>query len=316
MRLMDPVWMTLPKISVIGAGNVGATTAQLLLERGLANVVLIDIADGLARGKALDLLHMKAAEGFAPRVFGSGEYADAKDSDIVIVTAGVPRKPGMTREDLLTVNAGIVRSVLDGCLAVAPNALYLLVTNPLDIMVNLAFGYAGLGPARLFGMGGVLDSARFAHYIAARCGCEPTDVEALVIGAHGEAMLPLPRLAKVAGAPLAERLSAADIAAVVKDTVNGGAAVVEMLQTGSAFYAPAASIAAMVSEVLCPSGKVLSVCARLQGEYGIGGINLGVPVRLGSEGIREIVQLELEDTELQALRQAAAATKEQLAQLA
>jgi malate dehydrogenase len=308
--------MGYPKVTVVGAGNVGANAALLLLLKNLANVVLIDVADGVAKGKALDLMHMRSNERFGPTVIGTGDYADTRDSDIVVVTAGVPRKPGMTREDLLGINSGIVRSVLEGALPASPNAIFLFVTNPLDVMTNLAYSIAGLPKERLFGMGGVLDTARFTYAIAAELDVNPEAVDALVIGAHGEAMVPLPRLATVNGIPLPELLSAEQIATVVHNTVQGGAAVVDLLKTGSAFYAPASSIVQMVSELLQPTGRVLSACARLEGEYGIDGVYMCVPARLGRGGVEEIVELELSDAEIAALRDSAGAIKAQLGTLA
>lgn len=304
--------MAYPKVTVVGAGNVGANAGWLLAMKNLADVVLIDVADGLAKGKALDLMHMRSNELFGPTIRGTGNYDDTAGSDIVVVTAGVPRKPGMTREDLLKVNSGIVRSVLEGALPTSPDALYIFVTNPLDVMTNLAFDIAGLPKQRLFGMGGVLDTARFIHAIAQKTAAEPTRIEALVIGAHGEGMLPLPRLATVNGSPLPELLSAEEIGGIVADTVGGGAAVVELLQTGSAFYAPASSIVRMVEEILKPAGRMLSVCARLEGEYGINGLHMCVPAVLGRGGVERIVELELSNEELAALRTAANSIKAQL----
>jgi malate dehydrogenase len=301
-----------PKVTVVGAGNVGANTALLLALKELANVVLIDVAPGLAKGKALDLAHMRSLEQFGPRIIGTESYDDTANSDIVVVTAGVPRKPGMTREDLLGINAKIVRSVLAGALPASPDARYIFVTNPLDVMVNLAYGIAGLPKERLFGMGGVLDTARFVCAIAEKTGAEPRDIDAMVIGAHGEAMLPLPRLATVRGVALPELLTQEQIDAVVNNTVRGGAAVVELLKTGSAFYAPAASIARMVGELLQPSGRPLSVCARLEGEYGIDGVYMCVPVLLGTGGVERIVELELTAEELTALQSSAASIKAQM----
>jgi len=307
--------MSLPKITIVGAGNVGATAAHIILSRNLADVALVDVVPGVAEGKALDLMHMRGNDGFAGKVTGSVDYTPTRDSDIVVVTAGVARKPGMTREDLLNVNAGIIRSVFEGALPESPNALYLLVTNPLDVMVNYAYRLAGLPRERIFGMGGVLDTARFVHYVTTRIDCEPTDVEAIVIGAHGEAMLPLPRLVKVKGTPLQELLSDSEIDSIVSDTINGGAAIVELLQTGSAFYAPGASIASMVEELLQPTDRVISVSAGLDGEYGISGVHLGVPVKLDKNGVREIVKLDLTDAEMTALASAADSIREQLALL-
>ncbi|MDR2196781.1 MAG: malate dehydrogenase [Coriobacteriales bacterium] len=305
----------LPKVTIVGAGNVGANTALLLLLKGLANVVLVDVAGDLARGKALDLMHMRSNEQFGPTVIGTDDYDDTADSDIVVITAGLPRRPGMTREDLLDANAGIVRSVLNGALAASPDALFLFVTNPLDVMVNLAYALAGLPSERLFGMGGVLDTARFVHAISEATNSAPADIEALVIGAHGTEMVPLPRLATVEGTPLIERLDTAGVERVVEETVGGGAAVVELLKTGSAFYAPASSVARMVAELLRPSGAILSVCARLEGHYGISDVYMCVPAILGTRGVERIVELELDAEELAALRNSANSIKAQLAHL-
>ncbi len=304
--------MGYPKVTIVGAGNVGANAGLLLAMKELADIVLIDVADGVAKGKALDIMHMRSNEQFGPSVIGTGDYKDTADSEIVVVTAGVPRKPGMTREDLLKINSGIVSSVLEGALPVSPNALYIFVTNPLDVMTNLAFDIAKLPKQQLFGMGGVLDTARFIHSIALRTGAEPSQIEAMVIGAHGEGMLPLPRLATVNGKPLLELLSKEQIDDIASDTVQGGAAVVELLQTGSAFYAPASSIALMVKEILAPTGRVLSVCSRLEGEYGIDGLHMCVPTVLGRSGVERIVELELDDEELSKLIQAAESIKSQL----
>ncbi|MDR3036939.1 MAG: malate dehydrogenase [Coriobacteriales bacterium] len=313
MRKETAQTMSYPKVTVVGAGNVGASAALLLALKNLADVVLIDVADGVAKGKALDLMHMRSNEHFGPTITGTGDYADTAGSRIVVVTAGVPRKPGMTREDLLSVNAKIVGSVLEGALPVSPDALYLFVTNPLDVMTNLAYRIAGLPKQRLFGMGGVLDTARFVHAIAAEAGVKPQAVDALVIGAHGEAMVPLPRLATVNGTPLPQLLSPQQIATVVHNTIQGGAAVVELLQTGSAFYAPASSIVQMVAELLAPTGRALSTCARLEGEYGINDVYMCVPARLGTSGVEQIVELELAEDERAQLIASADAIKTQLA---
>jgi malate dehydrogenase len=300
--------MTLGKVTIVGAGNVGATAASLLLLKDLADVVLVDVAADMAKGKALDLSHMRSNECYGATIVGSGDYGPSAGSDIVVVTAGVPRKPGMTREDLLDVNARIVRSVLDEALPASPDAIYLFVTNPLDVMVNLAMRISGLPRQRIFGMGGVLDSARFSWAIAEELeaaglgGVAPGSIDALVIGAHGEAMLPLPRFSKVDGRPLPELLDASALQRVVEKTIGGGAAVVELLKTGSAFYAPASSIALMVEAILKDSGRVLSTCALLEGEYGITDAAICVPAKLGRQGMEAIVELALDDDELAALK--------------
>ena len=304
--------MAYPKVTIVGAGNVGANAGLLLVMKDLADVVLIDVMEGLAQGKALDIMHMRSNERFGPTITGTMDYADTAGSDIVVVTAGVPRKPGMTREDLLGINSSIVRSVLDGALSLSPNALYLFVTNPLDVMTNLAYQIAGLPKQRLFGMGGVLDTARFTYAIAQKTGASPAQIDALVIGAHGEAMVPLPRLATVNGTPLPQLLDDEQIKSVVADTVQAGAAVVDLLKTGSAFYAPASSIVRMVSDLLAPSGNVVSACARLEGEYGINDVYMCVPTVLGSGGIERIVELDLDVAELAQLQQSAESIKSQL----
>lgn len=303
---------TYPKVTVVGAGNVGATTAQLLLAKGTADVVLIDVAEGIAKGKALDLMHMRSNEHFGPTVLGTGDYQDTANSDIVVITAGLPRKPGMTREDLIGINSGILRSVLESSLAASPDAVYLFVTNPLDVMTNLAVAIADLSPTKLIGMGGVLDTARFTYAIAQATGAQPEEIEALVIGAHGEAMVPLPSLSTVKGQPLLNCVSPEELEQIIHATVQGGAAVVSFLQTGSAFYAPASSIAHMVQAILGNTGAVLSSCARLNGEYGIEGISLCVPTVLGAEGVRKIVELPISEDELTQLRASAEATRLQL----
>ena len=308
--------MSLPKITMVGAGNVGATAAHILLSRNMADIVMVDVVPGVAEGKALDMMHMRGNEGFGAKVVGSMDYSLTADSDIVIVTAGVPRKPGMTREDLLNVNASIVKSVLDGALSASPDAVYLFVTNPLDVMVNYAWQLSGLPRQKLFGMGGVLDTARLVDAVTRRLDCQPGDVDAVVIGSHGETMLPLARMVKVNGTPLTELLDADAIQAIVADTIGGGAAIVEFLQTGSAFYAPGSSIASMVAEILHPTGKVMSACAGLAGEYGLDGIHLGVPVRLGPGGVEEIIELALDDAEMAALTTAADSIREQLGLIA
>ncbi len=304
-----------PKVTVVGAGNVGATTALLLLMKDIAEVVLIDVAEGVARGKALDLMHMRSNEHFGPTVVGTGTYEDTAGSDIVVVTAGVPRKPGMTREDLVGINSGIVRSVLDGALPASPDAMYIFVTNPLDVMTNLAISLADIPSQRLVGMGGVLDTARFVYAIAEATGARPDEIDALVIGAHGEAMVPLPSLATVKGQPLLDVITSEELIQIREATVQGGAAVVKLLETGSAFYAPASSIVMMVEAILKNTGALLSCCSRLNGEYGISDISLCVPTVLGAEGVRQIKELQLSTEELRQLQDSAEATKAQLAGL-
>ncbi len=238
--------MGYPKVTVVGAGQVGATAAELLLLHGIADVCMIDVAEGLPQGKALDLMHLRSVERFGPSIVGTNDYADTAGSDVVVVTAGLPRKPGMTRDDLLAVNAAIVRSVIPKALAASPDAVFVCVTNPLDIMTYLAWKESGLPHERVLGMGGVLDSARFAFAVAEKTGAPITEIDALAMGAHGDAMVPMPRFTTVNGVPITQLLSAADVEALVQRTIFGGAEVVALLKSGSAFYAPAGSIVAMV----------------------------------------------------------------------
>ncbi len=307
--------MTRPKVTIVGAGQVGATTAFLLLNKGVADVVMVDVAEGLPQGKALDMMHSRSVERFGRVVSGTNDYADTAGSDIVVVTAGLPRKPGMTRDDLLAANGSIVRSVIGAAVEASPDAIVLCVTNPLDVMTYLGWKTSGLPHARIFGMGGVLDSARFAYAIAEETGAAIGEIEALVVGAHGDAMVPLPRFSTVAGAPLTELLPADRVEALVQRTIFGGAEVVALLKTGSAFYAPAASVAAMVEAILGDTGRVLPSCVMLSGQYGLSDVYLSVPASLGRDGVREIVELPLDATELAAVRESAATVSEAVAGL-
>ena len=305
--------MALPKVTVVGAGQVGATTALLIALKSLADVVLVDVAEGIPQGKALDMMHARSVERFASTVTGTNEYGPTAGSDVVVVTAGLPRKPGMTREDLLTANGAIVRSVVTEVRESSPDAVLVLVTNPLDVMAHLAWRVSGFPSERVIGMGGVLDSARFAYFIAQATGAPITDVDALVIGAHGDTMVPLPRFSTVAGTPLSELLPAEEVAEIVRRTVRGGAEVVSLLQTGSAFYAPAASVTQMVAAILGDTGAVLPCCVLLGGEYGLSGLHLNVPAGLGQSGVRSIPELDLDAAELEALRASAVGVFEALA---
>lgn len=298
--------MSYPKVTVVGAGQVGATASQLLLMHGISDVVMIDVAEGLPQGKALDMMHARSVEQFGPSVSGTNDYADTAGSDVVVVTAGLPRKPGMTRDDLLSANRAIVGSVIREAIAHSPDAIYICVTNPLDVMTYLAWKESGLPATRLFGMGGVLDSARFAYAIAEKTGAEIAHIRALACGAHGDAMLPLPRLSTVNGKPITEMLSDTEVDDLVKRTVFGGAEVVSLLKTGSAFYAPAASVVAMVRAVLDDSGEIMPSCVHLTGQYGIEDVYLSVPARLGRCGVTEVPEMDLTADELEALRRSAA----------
>ena len=297
--------MAYPKVTVVGAGQVGATAAQLLLRHEVADVVMIDVAEGLPQGKALDMMHMRSVERFGPSVSGTNDYADTADSDVVVVTAGLPRKPGMTRDDLLAANRAIVESVIGQVAEASPHSIIICVTNPLDVMTYLAWTVSGFPTNRVFGMGGVLDSARFAYAIAEKTGAPIADIEALAMGAHGDAMVPMPRFSTVGGRVLTELLPAADVEALVQRTIFGGAEVVALLKTGSAFYAPAASVVSMVRAVLGDTGQSLPTCAYLDGEYGITDVYMSVPARLGRKGVLGIDELPLSETELSVVQNSA-----------
>ncbi len=307
--------MGYPKVTIVGAGNVGATAGELIALKGLADVVLIDVVEGIPQGKALDMMHMRSVEKFGPTVTGTNDYADTANSDIVVITAGIARKPGMTREDLLDTNSKIMSSVIEQAQAVSPDAIYICVTNPLDVMVYLAHQKSGIPKERIFGMGGVLDSSRFAYAIEQETGADINDIEALVVGAHGKGMVPLAKHSTVAGKPLTEVLNPEQIEKVCTRTVNGGAEVVEYLKTGSAFYAPGASIAEMVRAIVTDSHETMSVCALLEGEYGVDGVYMCVPVQLGKNGIEQIVELDLDDEDAKAIKDSAASIAESIAKL-
>ncbi|MDI6901156.1 MAG: malate dehydrogenase [Anaerosomatales bacterium] len=305
--------MALPKVTVVGAGQVGATAAFLMAVKGLADVVLVDVAAGIPQGKALDMMHSRSVERFAGTVVGTNEYELTAGSEVVVITAGLPRKPGMTRDDLLAANASIVRSVVTQLVQYSPDAVIVCVTNPLDVMTYLAWKVSGLPAARVLGMGGVLDSARFAYFIAEATGEPIADIEALVIGAHGDAMVPLPRLSTVAGRPLPEVLDEAAVAEVVRRTVFGGAEVVSLLGSGSAFYAPAASVTAMVEAILHDSGAVMPSCVYLEGQYGLDDVYVSVPASLGRGGVRDVPEYGLTEDELADVQRSARGVSESVA---
>ena len=272
------------KVTVIGAGNVGATTAQRIAEAGLADVVLIDIVEGLPQGKGLDLAEAAPVVGHDARVIGTNDYADTAGSDIIVVTSGLARQPGMSRDDLLAKNAGIVRSVVDQAARVSPDAIIIVVTNPLDAMCHVALEASGFPRERVIGMAGVLDSARFRTFIAQELGVSVEDTHAFVLGGHGDTMVPLSRYSTVAGVPITELLSADRVRALEERTANGGAEIVGLLKTGSAFYAPAAGAFEMVEAILLDRKRVLPCAVLLRGEFGIDGLFVGVPAVLGEGG--------------------------------
>jgi len=307
---------SLPKVSVVGAGQVGATTAHLLALKGLADITLIDIVEGLAKGKALDLSQSAPVEGFRGRVEGTTDFDAMAHSRLVIVTAGMPRRPGMSREELLAANASIVGPIAERIARVAPSAVVIVVTNPLDLMVWLALQRTGFPRTRVMGMAGVLDSARLRAFVAERMGVAPADVEAMVLGSHGDLMVPLRSSITVKGQPLTERLPAAEIDQLLERTKEGGAEIVSLLKQGSAFYAPASGISQMAGAILRDAHAVLPVCCALEGEYGLREVCLGVPAQLGAPGIERIVERSLTAEERAALAASAASVGEGIRSLA
>jgi len=298
------------KVTVVGAGNVGATVAMRVAEKELADVVLIDVLEGVPAGKALDLAEAAPIECHDSVITGvTNDYSLARGSDIVIVTAGVPRKPGMSRDDLLTTNAGIVRSVVTEISAVAPDSILLIVSNPLDAMCHVALETSGLDKKRVIGMAGVLDSARFRAFIAMELNVSVENTHAFVLGAHGDTMVPLPRYSNVAGIPITELMSAERIEALVERTRKGGGEIVNLLKTGSAYYAPASATTEMAEAILKDKKKILPCVVYLQGEYGIHDLFIGVPVKLGSSGIEEIIEIRLTPEENEALQKSAKAVQ-------
>ena len=297
------------KVTIVGAGNVGSSVAHLLALKELADVVMLDVAEGVAKGKALDMYHSSPIEGFSTGVTGTGDYEDSAGSQVGVICAGSPRKPGMTREDLLRVNASIVASVAEKFAENSPDAVIIVVTNPLDAMAYVAMRASGFSRRRVMGMAGVLDSARLRSFIALELGVSPTDVEAMVLGSHGDSMVPLISRANVKGIPITSLLPGEKIDTLVERTRNAGAEVLSLLKTGSAYYAPASSVVEMVEAVLQDQKKILPCSVYLQGEYGIRGCFLGVPVKLGSGGVEEVLEIDLTREEKKLLMSSAAASK-------
>lgn len=298
------------KVTVVGAGNVGSTAAMRVAEKQLADVVLLDILEGVPAGKALDLMEAAPIEKHDSKLVGvSGDYAEARDSDIVIITAGIPRKPGMSRDDLLSTNVGIMQSVVKEIATVAPESILVIVSNPLDAMCHVALQTSGFPKNRVVGMAGVLDSARFRSFIAMELDVSVENTHAFVLGGHGDTMVPLPRYSTVAGIPITELLPEDRIQALVERTRTGGAEIVGLLKTGSAYYAPASAAVEMTDAMLKDRKKILPCAALLEGEYGIQGLFMGVPVKLGERGIEEIIQIRLTDQEKEAFQNSAAAVQ-------
>jgi malate dehydrogenase len=293
------------RVSVIGAGNVGATLAQRIAEKNLADVVLLDIAPGRPKGIALDLMESRGIERHDRQIVGTADYADTANSDIVVITAGLPRRPGMSRDDLLQTNAKIVVETTRKAVAQSPDAIFIVVTNPLDVMTYLSWKVSGLPTHRVMGMAGILDSSRFQTFIAMELGVSTAAVNAMVLGGHGDLMVPLPRYSTVGGIPITELMPPDTIHQLVERTRNGGAEIVELLQTGGAFYAPASSICVMVESIVRSQSQLLPIAAYLQGEYGLKDVYIGVPVCLTCHGVSRILELALTDSELEALHKSA-----------
>jgi malate dehydrogenase len=302
--------MARKKITVVGAGNVGATAAHWLVAKELGDVVLVDILEGMPQGKALDLAQAGPIEGYDSQLVGANDYQATANSDVVVITSGIARKPGMSRDDLLNTNASIVGSVTEQIARTSPNAILIVVSNPLDAMTQVAFKRSGFPKNRVVGMAGVLDSARMRTFLAQALGVSVENVTAFVLGGHGDTMVPLPRYSTCAGIPVTELLPKEQLDAIVKRTANGGAEIVNLLKTGSAYYAPSAAAVEMVEAILKDKKKILPCAAYLEGEYGINGLYVGVPVKLGSNGVEEIIQINLTTDERAALHKSAAAVQE------
>jgi len=303
------------KISIIGAGFVGATAAHWAAEKELGDVVLVDILEGIPQGKALDLFEAGPIEGFDARLVGTNGYEETEGSDVVIITSGVPRKPGMSREDLLEINKKIIESVVAQVVEKSPNAILIMVTNPLDTMTYLAYKKSGFPKERVMGMAGVLDTARFRAFIAMELGVSVEDIQALLLGGHGDEMVPLPRYTTVSGIPLSQLLPKETIDRLVDRTRKGGGEIVNLLKTGSAFYAPSAGAVQMVEAILKDKKRILPCCVYLDGEYGLKDVCFGVPVKLGAKGIEAIIELELTAEEKALLAKSAESVKKSIAEL-
>lgn len=303
------------KVTIVGAGFVGATCARRIVEKDLADVVLIDIIEGLPQGRALDLMESAPVEGYSAQIIGTNDYKDTKNSDIVVITAGIARKPGMSRDDLLQTNAKIIKDVVKKAVAQSPNAILIMVTNPLDVISYLAYKISGFKPNRVIGMAGILDSSRYRFFTGEALGIAPHLVQAFVLGGHGDSMVPLPRYTTVNGIPITQLLSKEKIDEINERTRNGGAEIVGLLKTGSAFYAPSASVVEMVKSILLNENKILPCCVYLNGEYGLKDVYCGVPVRLSQKGVEEIVKIDLTKEELASLKKSSDAVKENIKKL-
>jgi len=298
------------KVTVVGAGNVGATTAQRVFDSGYADIVLVDIVEGLPQGKALDMLESGPVVASDATVIGTNGYEETANSDVVVITSGIARRPGMSRDDLLLTNMKIISSVVQEVAPKSPNGILLIVTNPLDAMTQQAFKVSGFPKNRVVGMAGILDTARFRSFLAEELDVSVESIEAYVLGGHGDTMVPVVGSTTVGGTPIAKLLSAERLDEIVKRTQDGGAEIVNLLKTGSAYYAPSAAVAQMVEAIIFDKKQVLPCTAYLEGEYGIDGLFVGVPIKLGANGVEEVIQFDLNETEAAALSNSAASVQE------
>jgi malate dehydrogenase len=298
------------KVTVVGSGNVGATLAHRLADKQLADVVMIDIIEGVPQGKALDLLEAGPVEGYDVKVRGTNNYADTANSDLVVITAGFPRKPGMSRDDLLKANYDVVKGTVEQVVKHSPDCFLIVVTNPLDAMAQTAYKLSGFSKNRVIGMAGVLDTARYRTFIADALNVSVRDVQGFVLGGHGDTMVPVPRYTTVAGIPVADLMPRDQLDKIITRTRNGGAEIVNYLKTGSAYYAPSAAVAEMVDAIFNDRKRILPCSAYLEGEYGISGLFVGVPVKLGAKGIEQVIEIKLSAEEQAALEKSAASVKE------
>jgi malate dehydrogenase len=298
------------KVTIVGSGNVGATLAHRLVDKQLADVVLIDILEGIPQGKGLDLLEAGPIEGYDCKVKGTNDYADTGNSDLVVMTAGFPRKPGMSRDDLLKANFEVVKSTIEKVAKSSPDCILIVVTNPLDAMAQTAYKVSGFSKNRVIGMAGILDTARYRTFIAEALNVSVQSVQGFVLGGHGDTMVPVPRYTTVAGIPVSELMLKEQLDAIIKRTAGGGAEIVNLLKAGSAYYAPSAAVVEMIDAIFNDRKKILPCAAYLEGEYGIHGVFVGVPVKLGARGIEQIIEIKLTPEEKAALDKSAASVKE------
>ena len=298
------------KISVIGAGFVGSTTAHWAASKELGDVVILDILEGIPQGKSLDLYQAGPIEGFDSRVTGSNDYKDTKDSDIVVITSGIPRQPGMSRDDLLAVNLKVVKEVTQNVVKHSPNCIIIVVTNPLDVMTYVAKVASGFPKNRVFGMAGILDTARFRTFLAAELNCSVEDISALILGGHGDTMVPLPRFCTVAGIPLVDMLPMDKINKIVDRTAKGGGEIVSLLKKGSAYYAPSAAVVQIIESIVLDKKRILPCAAYLEGEYGVKDLYVGVPVKIGENGIEQVIEIKMNGDEKALFNKSVEAVKE------